>query len=354
MKSHKPTQKKKRLTPIDIFRGVPLLIMIAFHLFNELWSGSIYSDKPYFTPVIDGGIFVHTIPALFAFISGISIYLLLGHLAKKNKNGFYGIFKRYGIYVLFSLPFTWFLFGITTFIQWDETIQGLGLTGIVFAGYWVLTRKWHWKWHSLSLLIALLANHFISPIINRVFFESFPRLPELSNVGVVLGSIVLNMFSRGFFSVLHLFAYMLAGALFIHLLTTYKGAIQKKLFVAGIVIVAASMLLHQFIPIAYYGKSMTYQLINIGEVVCIGTAMFWLFEQRKAAWLLNILYVFGRVTIFSYLGHFLIIIKPMQLLGLTGHVTQPIAWLITIPLLAIVYYGSKFYMRKRNIPLKAL
>ena len=132
---------KQRLEYVDIFRGIALLIMITIQIFNYLSVSSIYTTPPYYVGTINSVTWVPP-SLLFTFVSGMSVFLLIRKKLDKNdrsrKQTFLEVFKRYGKYVLISLPFTIIMWNIGTYFGWEEAIQGIGLTAIITALFLII------------------------------------------------------------------------------------------------------------------------------------------------------------------------------------------------------------------------
>ena len=82
---------KKRIDSVDMFRGIAVLQMIIWQIFDFFYVKNIYSDPPYLLkffnmPVNGIGL------GLFAFIAGTSIYL---SFSKKKKISQTAIIKHF-------------------------------------------------------------------------------------------------------------------------------------------------------------------------------------------------------------------------------------------------------------------
>ncbi|MFH2028337.1 MAG: heparan-alpha-glucosaminide N-acetyltransferase domain-containing protein, partial [Nanoarchaeota archaeon] len=73
----------RRIESIDIFRGIAVLQMIFWQIFDFFAKGDIYSDIPYYFPMFNmpiNGIGL----ALFTFASGASVYISISSRLKKG------------------------------------------------------------------------------------------------------------------------------------------------------------------------------------------------------------------------------------------------------------------------------
>lgn len=341
-------RKNKRLGYVDMFRGLPVLLMVLHQIFDVLWIGSIYVTAPYFVSTINSTTW-YPWGYIFAFVSGMSAYLLFTRKAvKSTKTAFWSIFKRYGIYILISLPFTWLIFGVDIFLKWEEVLQGIGLGAIVLALY--LTIAWKWpKWiHWLVIAVVSLGREFLLKSV-PVLDNLYPRITPVVDFGNFLVSEFLNMTLRGWFSILNYFPFMLGGALFLKM---YQERHELwKLYVYSAIPLAISVILHfAGIPIDHNGRSFALTFYGIGQTAIFTTVLYHLYVSKKK--ISNIFYVLGRAAIVAYLAHFVIIIKPVQLLAWADKMGEWQAWIIAIILTALLYLASRWYLKARKIPNK--
>lgn len=356
----KPQKKKERFDFLDIYRGLPLFIMVAIQIFDYLWVKNIYLDAPAYIDSIQAVMWIHP-PIMFAFISGVSAYLLTNSLLKKtNDNAFkswIGVVKRYGIYILVSLPFTCFMWNVMTFVRWDETIQGMGLGAIALSAYLILTRKWNFKWyhHSLFALILIFVQGFLPHYLDTSYFFTtmFPREPVLafSNFFVVIVSTIINALIRGWFSVIHIIPYMIGGFLFVNMIKNIKKPIVWYATGAGLLLVSIILHFNGFL-ISYYNRSFALSFYGLGESILLGAIIYHLYIKGIFKQFHNTFYIFGRATIVSYLGHYILILKVLVWTGLADHLPEFQAWVITFPLVCLVYLGSRMYLRWKGYKLE--
>jgi len=342
--------KTKRLDYVDIFRGLPVLLMITHQLFNVFWVGSIYTTAPYFVSAIQSPTW-YPWGYIFAFVSGMSVFLLFSRrIAVSRSQAFMAIVKRYGIYILLSLPFTWFVFGITTFILWEEVLQGIGLGAIVVAGYLLFAQKWPAWLHWLIILAVAVLQQFLLGFVP--YLDSlYPRVMPISEFFSFLTSVLLNLSLRGWFSVINYFPFMLAGAVYVKWYMQKKPL--KKLYVYALLPLLASILLHfTFIPIDHYGRTISLVLYGIGQTALFTTVLYHLYLKRFT--LVNVFYIFGRAAIFAYIAHFILFIKPIEVLGFADTQSELVAWICSLLLTGMLYVGSRWYLRARKLPQKTI
>lgn len=101
---------QERVSYIDITRGFALFGMIFIHIIDILSKKSVYLDYPYYIPWIE---MTTILPPsiIFIFISGISMYILTQKRLqiKTGFKTFIEILKRYGKYIIISIPFCYFM-----------------------------------------------------------------------------------------------------------------------------------------------------------------------------------------------------------------------------------------------------
>ncbi|MBU1204092.1 MAG: hypothetical protein KKG60_03440 [Nanoarchaeota archaeon] len=333
------TKKFKRLLYIDIFRGFSLLVMAWIHIFNALWVSNIYLTSPYYVKSINS---ITWIPPsiLFTFVSGMSVFLLVKKrlFLKKPKLGtVLEIIKRYGIYVLISLPLTTIMWGINTYLRWDEAIQGIGFTAIITAIFIVLFLEKKYFKKAALILIFLCAGlqHYLLHIFN------------IYRINISVLNIILNIFFRGWFSVINLLPFMLGGILFFQFIQKKH---YKKLFLYGLSFAALSIIFHFYvIRINYYQRSLSLTFLGITESIILFSVLYAIYQKlRKDSIVSRFLEVYGKSAFFVYVFHLLVIVKVLEITGLGSHLSAGYSWLITVPLLVLIYYPARMYLKKHK------
>lgn len=334
-----------RVTYVDGFRGLSLLIMVFIQIYDALSVTNIYTDPPFFINAIKT---VTPWPPsiLFSFVSGMSVYLLIKNKLKNNTRWevIKHVLKTYGLYIIISIPFTIFMWGTATYFQWNEAIQGIGVSAIIVALILLYLKP-----RDFELLISIpfitLARHFIQ---SSVLSDLFPYTPSLNEPITILGSTLINMLYKGWFSVLNIVPLMLAGILFYK--ATRKGFSKKLIITSSMILLISLMLNFTILPIDYYAKSinMTFYGISISSVIF---SLILLAYERKARFT-NTLTIAGKSTLFLYMGHNLLLLKPIYLFA-SDLLQEWLALLLTFPLTALFYLLAKKRLEYRNYVIKA-
>ncbi|HLC58926.1 MAG TPA: hypothetical protein VJH34_00180 [archaeon] len=358
----------QRLEYVDIFRGIALLIMVTIQIFDFLSVSSIYTTPPYYVDTINSVTWVPP-SLLFTFVSGMSVFLLVKKRLFVNKlsgqRTFFEVFKRYGKYVLISLPFTTIMWNVGVYFGWNEAIQGIGLTAIFTAVFLIMFFKYFKKVNStigyttltfLIIIFSFLQSTVPKLLDNSTFASDFPRQPNLSylNIPSLFGSLVLNIFFRGWFSIANLFPMMLGGVILINLIHEDKSS-HKKLMVISVAPLLLSVLLHLLgYNIDYYGRSFSLTFFSIGEsaLICFVTLFLYKKSTKESLFRIwNIITTFGITAFFVYITHYLLILKMLEITALKDLLPDIYSWIITIPLVVSVYFLAKYYLKiKSNLP----
>ena len=296
----------ERLEYVDIFRGIAIVIMVAVQIFDYLSVSNIYTNPPYYVEVINSGTLVPP-PLLFTFVSGMSVFLLVRKRLEINKSTrkrtFLEIFRRYGKYVLISLPFTIIMWNIITYIGWEEAIQGIGLTAIFTALSLIILYKYIKRINSkigyISLIILIIIFSFLQSMIPKMLDDSslasiFPRQPNLDNTNffLIFGSLVLNAFFRGWFSITNLFPIMLGGIILINLINDDKISHKKLIFISSIPLLFSIFLHLLGYNIDYYRRSFAFTFFAIGEAALICSVIYLIYKKSAKEYLLRIWNIF--------------------------------------------------------------
>ncbi len=340
-----------RIESIDIFRGVAVLQMIFWQIFDFFATTDIYTQTPYYLPFFNmpiNGIGV----GLFAFISGASVYISIKkRLNKKAKNIeiICHVMKRYGGYILLSLFFTTFVFGFKTFYTWNEAIQGIGLAVLV-AALIILFFRSKWVFILLSLIIILIQPFLRHSLSNNFFNQYFPLNPLFFNPISNMVSIFLNFTLRGFFSLSNLLPITLCGVFLSFLIINLKRRrLNRILSIIGGVIISFSLLLHFFIDrIDYYNRSPSYILLYIGlSFALFALIQVWLKKIQKN-WISNSLILLGKSAIVAYLLHYILIYKSLELLKIESSFSPTISYIFTICSILLIYYLCNFWLENKQ------
>lgn len=351
----------KRLLYVDGFRGLALFIMVTIQIFDVVATSSIYTTPPYYAEAINS---VTWIPPsfFFTFVTGMSVFLLLRSRLNKGLNGvklWLHVLKRYGKYVVISLPFTWFVFDLETFLAWNEAIQGIGATAIVLAGLYLLVNRtrieWVHTWRGRTLLLALIGVFAVLqgwlPTLHGLN-AVFPRdLAAASGFGTLIGSVVLNVVYRGWFSLANLLPMMIGGTVFLSLVLR-ENRVRDLFLYAGVFLAVSGALHFNGIPIDYYGRSISLTFFAVGESVLLYAGMYWLYQQPWKQYIsrtLTLLELVGQTAFFIYVAHYVFIIKALKLVGGADTLPDPVSWAITVPLVGVMVAASYWYRKYRSV-----
>lgn len=295
-----------RVKYVDGFRGFALLSMVFLHFYDALSVTSIYTDAPVYIKEINN-LIINPL-SLFAFVSGISAYLFITKYSSthtKRETSLKTI-KTYGKYILLSLPFTLFMWDAQTFIQWNEAIQGIGLSALVTA---LIINYFKPKTPELTISIILITLTRYYLMIANPLIDVFPYNPELVNPLILLGSTGLNALFRGTFSIFNLLPLMLSGIIFYKATNKYS---INKLLISSTALTIISLLLHyNGFPINFYAKSINFTLFGI-STACMTNAII-LYFYNKENRINKILTRAGIMSLSLYVWHHLIFIKPISM-----------------------------------------
>ena len=326
---------KSRYDLIDIFRGIALLQMIIWQIFDFFYVKDIYSDAPYYIEFLNmpvNGIGV----GLFAFIAGVSVYTSISERKKHPHSSILShLFKRYGSYIILSLLFTTFVFGFNVFYTWSEAIQGIGFAALV-AGIILLFTKSTWITGLLGIAIIII-QPWLRAIADsiEIFSYDFLSIDIFANAA----SVFLNATVRGFFSLSHLLPIVLFGILLGRFIVENKSPAKRSLNL-GMLFVVASLILHFTLnSINYYDRSISYILFYIG----LSFLLFALIAYLKLK--SRVLIMFGQVSLIAYVAHFIFIYKPLSLLGIESTFGLLASWMYAITSVIILYFFSKWLLQ---------
>lgn len=335
--------RTSRLVYVDVFRGFALLYMVVCHLFTYFSDRSVYTSRPYFIP----GLNIPTLlppPYLFLVVAGMSVWLML---EKRRREGFAGAslalkgVRRYGVYVLVSLPFTLLMFGFDTYYTWAEAIQGIGLAAAVIACIYSFR-----KYRSGTVLAGAVLIYFSKPLLEKLIVGfNAPFYPSGGILPFILG-FFFNLGLRGWFSLASAVPMLLVGVALIQWFTSGNA---KKVVLAGLLGLVVSLSLHFLgFPIDYYNRTPATILFIIGESALACSIMYYLVEKRGLGDFLKPVSLYGFYSIWVYLGHFLLIAKPLEIAGMADSLSESWGWIFSIIATTISFVACGIHAKKRG------
>lgn len=331
----------KRLDYLDVFRGFALLTMVVWHIFNVLAAADIYTDPPYFVPAFSMPT-PFPPPLLFTFVSGMGVLLLTRRwLQRDEKGAARKAFWRYGKYVLISLPFTAVFFSPLTYVRWEEALQGIGLTAI-FVALIMLYLRPGVKGLACWIVAAAVLESLLLQVVAAAGIANYPLVP--TGLADLPAAFLFNALLGGWFSVANLLPMALGGVMMLKLL---EGRRSKDAFWLGTAFVAASFALHVAgVPISYYGRSFSFALFSVGEPMLLLSAVYAAYECL--GWrFLGFMSVIGRESLLVYVGHFALVVKPIEWFW-NPALPDPVAAALTVPLVVLVYAGTWAYAKRKD------
>ncbi len=342
----------ERIDSIDIFRGIAVLQMIFWQIFDFFAKVDIYTQSPYYIRFFNmpiNGIGV----GLFAFISGVCAYISVSKRLNRNirkPNIILHAIKRYGGYILLSLFFTILVFGFKTFYTWNEAIQGIGLAALTAALIILLSRS-KWLFVCLSLIIIFIQPFLRQLLENNFITQYFPYNPASFNIFPNIVSIFLNFTIRGFFSLSNLLPITWFGVvLSILIIKSKKNQLIKAPLLIVIIITLISISLHfSFNQINYYNRSPSYLLFYIGGAFLLFSLIEYLILKFEKNIISNFFVLFGKTALVAYLFHFVFIYKPLKILNIDSTFGSPTSFLLTILSIIIIYYVCKMWLLKKHL-----
>ena len=338
-------QTQKRIFYVDVFRGFALLYMVLCHLFNYFSIKSIYESKPYYIEIFD----IPTLlppPYLFLVVSGMSVYLLLKNRKERGFQGFklwLEVVKRYGSYVLISLPFTSIVFGFDIYYQWEEAIQGIGLAAI-FVALILLSLKFDAK-----LFIALAVLIFSS---KDLLFQNLANLaernPDFSSFEKFFLGLIANLTFRGWFSLVSSVPMLLTGVILINWFLKNES---RKVLAFGISSLLIALTLHfSGFKIDYYFRTPATIFFIFAESSLASYLLYYLSERKNLKEELLPLRIYGIFSLWVYLGHFLFIVKGLELLGYIDSFPEPDSWFLAILATTLIYViVERYYFNLKKL-----
>lgn len=299
----------ERLQYVDVFRGVAILIMVLYHFVNALSSVNVYTDWPYFFPSI-GLITLPSPSFLFLAVSGMSVYLLV---RKRQRTGWgtnqivTHVTERYGRYLLISIPFTWLLWGLDTWMAWEEALQGIALTVIVLGTIHAL-RSVDMKLGVVLVTVCALVQGY-----RHKLLETFlDVLPGMQNPLLVdLGSAAWNAFAGGFFSITALLPYAVAGIIMIRLLYEEETSWRSVPLGVAALTVAFALVLFGF-SIGFYVRDIPITFYGVATVFLTYYVLFRAWNRWPGSHLFELLAAYGRQAFLVYIGTWIFLVRPIE------------------------------------------
>ncbi|MBD3260088.1 MAG: hypothetical protein GF334_00120 [Candidatus Altiarchaeales archaeon] len=332
----------RRLFYVDVIRGFALVYMVLCHLFTYFSLQSVYFSKPYFIPELN----IPTLlppPYIFFVVAGMSVYLLV----QKRVGGgvqcwglFFQVLRRYGVYVLVSLPFTWFMFGFNTYYVWGEAIAGIGLAA-VFVGGLLSLRDWDGR---LLLVFGVVFFGF-----KGVFYHFLGSLAPYEVVStdlrVFILGLLVNMGFRGWFSLATSVPMLLAGVAYVKWFI--QGDEGRVLFFSVFCLFIALGLHLAGFEINYYDRSPSTVFFIYAESGLLCFFLHGLSQKPFFKEKLEGLKVFGFYSLFIYLGHFLFIVKPLEVSGYINSFSPFYGWVFSVSSVFLIYLLAEYRFRGR-------
>jgi hypothetical protein len=335
-----------RVASVDTLRGIAVLQMIFWQIFDFLAKVNIYADSPLF--IQEFNMPPHfSVFFLFMSMSGASLYL---SFLKRRKEGLRKkdiakhVLKRYGRLILISLLFTGFVFGFCTFFGWDEAVQGIGLTAIIMS-LLLLVDPSNKILVAIAMILFLLRPFAMESI--PKYTENYPRCVTEYNLKMFVISLVLNSFVRGFFSVFNLLPLMITGTIFIKMLLMEKMLLKKSALMSLGMLLVALFLHFLGLKIDFYARSYSSILLEVGTFLGLYSVTEYLSKTRINL-LVKPLENFGRGAFIAYFAHFLLIYKPLQLLNLAKSLPTGLAALFSVILTVIIYSVIRFWLKRKE------
>lgn len=344
----------ERIQYVDVFRGVAILVMIFFHFIHTFAPVNVYADFPYFiedigvVPFIESfGMFIFPPPPyLFLFVAGMSSYLLV---TKRRSDGFdplqiaRNVAQRYGFYVLISLPFTWFVFDLGTWLAWEEALQGIGVTIIVLALLYIKV--------DLTLVTGLAALT-VSAVLQAYrlsIHEWVTGVVPATGVGAVdwIGVFLWDAVFGGYFSVTNLLPFAIGGLLMIRLLYEWEQP-RRALYLSTGLIVVAFVLVALGRSLHFYQRDVPLAFFGVGGAMLIYCGVYWLWTRYGEHRAFDVMAVFGKLAFLVYIWTWILVIKVAEVAGIAGTFGHGEAYVVSIVVTVLTVYASLRYYTFRQ------
>jgi len=102
------------------------------------------------------------------------------------------------------------------------------------------------------------------------------------------------------------------------------------------------------LPVDYYGRSISMTYFAVAECFLLFSGLYLLYSHGIADRVRDWLGVFGKTAFVVYVGHYLLIINPLWKTGYADLLPDAQAWLLTVPLTALVGLGAQQYLEHRD------
>jgi hypothetical protein len=319
----------KRVLYVDWVRGFAILYMSFWHVFHFFSRYSIYADFPFFYKSINATIAFPVVVA-FSGMAGAGLYL---YLKKSHGEGFKRVlplvFKRYLWLIVLSFFLTLLVWDLCTFSTWSEAIQGIGIVGLF--SFFLLYFELHPLLTVFLSIFLGVSQHLVKPVL--VSLASAYPLCVTSVSTTSLISFTINALFRGFFSVLNLLPLALWGA---SMTRALENNDWRKILLLGSSLIVFSVFLHfNNWPINFYERSSASFLLEIGILTVVMSCMKGLSSTRLTPVLSLALLPFGRDALVVYLANFLLVYKPLALLGAENSFSVPASFAASIVFLLL-------------------
>ncbi|WP_247233935.1 DUF1624 domain-containing protein [Telluribacter sp. SYSU D00476] len=337
--SSPPTQVLTRVGSIDVLRGLVMIIMALDHTRDFLHINGFYYDATDMAtttpPLFFTRWITHYCAPIFVFLAGTSAYL---SGRKKTPRQLSSFLLTRGLWLIFLeitiINFT-FWFNLTFSFLMLQVIWAIGFSMMVLGGMVFLP----WR-VVLAVGLVIIAGH------NTLDAVSFPEGTTAHVVWALLHQQSFIRFSSGMtlgvlYPVLPWIGVLVTGYCFGRLYGSDYTMERRKRFllVAGLAAVAGFILLRflnvygdprpwevqrnglytfmSFLNTTKYPPSLLYLLMTLGP----GMLLLYAFEGRQYRWI-DFVSVYGRVPLFYYVLHFLVI----HLLSVAGMLLSGVSW----------------------------
>lgn len=342
----------ERLQYVDVFRGIAILVMIFFHFVHVLSPVNVYTDFPYYLE--SWGIFSFPPPPfLFLFVAGMSAYLLVTRRKEQGKSVpeiVQIVVVKYGRYVAISLPFTVLVFGLGTWLAWDEALQGIGLTIIVLSFLYLLVPfNWVTGLGVMTVVAVLQAER------TRLFEAITGILPvTTNNIVNGAGMLLWNAVVGGYFSVTNLLPFAIGGLFTIRFL--HRQEQPRRVLAMGSTLTAVSLLLAMAgFSLRFYVRDLPLGFFGAGASMLVYYGVYLAWERYRDTTVFDMLASFGRMAFLVYIWSWILVIKGTQVAGLAGGLTHGQAYLASTVITGSIVAGAVRYetYREANPPVMA-
>jgi uncharacterized membrane protein len=354
-------EKKGRLLPLDLLRGVLIIIMALdhanFHIAHQHSSGEYWGGPfPHFsTPLLFLTRFItHVCAPGFFFLMGAGMALFAASRRQKGwkDSSIRWFFFARGLVLiacqgLLNLIQIWSYPGSPAPIFYGGVLAALGagmilaipllalkpLPGVIFAVGLALVMElltpappaWGRNFDNLAGVLLVYGGGA------GEFWVNYPLLAwmEVIVLGLVFGGLFSQDENKAYRLSLRVGALFLAGFTFLRVVNGF-GTI-RPLQIAS---------LQGFFSVVKYPPSIAFILLTMGLNLILIWAFSGLPHSRVKEW--NPLLVFGRVPLFSYVGHLLIYFALGRLLPPSG-TSLGIMYALWLAGLGILYYPARWY-----------